>query len=46
MALLYAIIGVRFDGLGMNRLALMTLYGLTFFFSNYGPNTTVRTIIV
>ncbi|KAL7509365.1 hypothetical protein ACHAXN_010221 [Cyclotella atomus] len=40
MALLYAIIGVRFDGLGMNRLALMTLYGLTFFFSNYGPNTT------
>jgi PHS family inorganic phosphate transporter-like MFS transporter len=46
MALLYAIIGVRFDGLGVNRLALMTLYGLTFFFSNYGPNTTVRTIIV
>jgi PHS family inorganic phosphate transporter-like MFS transporter len=41
MALLYAIIGIRFDGLGSNRLALITMYGLTFFFSNYGPNTTV-----
>ena len=42
MALLYAVIGVKFSSLTGNRSVLMGLYGLTFFFSNYGPNTTVR----
>lgn len=40
MAVLYAIIGFRFSALSSKRLELLTLYGLTFFFSNYGPNTT------
>mmetsp|Transcript_30377 Transcript_30377/g.56102 ORF Transcript_30377/g.56102 Transcript_30377/m.56102 type:complete len:529 (-) Transcript_30377:409-1995(-) len=39
MAVLYTIIGVKFGSL--NRFSLLGLYGLTFFFSNYGPNTTV-----
>jgi PHS family inorganic phosphate transporter-like MFS transporter len=46
MALLYAIIGLKFSDLAMNRFALMTMYGLTFFFSNYGPNTTVSNLVV
>ncbi|KAL3793335.1 hypothetical protein HJC23_003845 [Cyclotella cryptica] len=40
MAMLYAIIGIKFSSLASHRCALMALYGLTFFFSNYGPNTT------
>jgi len=40
MGLLYAIIGVKFSWLSSNRLVLVLMYGLTFFFSNYGPNTT------
>ena len=39
MALLYTTIGMKFDSL--NRFSLLGLYGLTFFFSNYGPNSTV-----
>ena len=39
MALLYTTIGTKFDSL--NRFSLLGLYGLTFFFSNYGPNSTV-----
>ena len=31
--------GLKFDEL--NRISLLGLYGLTFFFSNYGPNSTV-----
>lgn len=42
MSMLYFIIGTRFSGLAENRSALMMVYGLTFFFSNYGPNATVR----
>ena len=40
MAVLYAYIGYNFDSL--DKYSLLGLYGLTFFFSNYGPNTTVR----
>ena len=39
MAGLYTAIGIRFDEL--SRISLLGLYGLTFFFSNYGPNSTV-----
>ena len=39
MAALYMAIGLKFDEL--NRISLLGLYGLTFFFSNYGPNSTV-----
>lgn len=38
MAVLYAYIGYNFDSL--NKYALLGLYGASFFFSNYGPNTT------
>ena len=38
MGLLYAIIGDKFSWLSSNRLVLVLMYGLTFFFSNYGPN--------
>ena len=41
MAALYTLIGVKFASLAQNRFALLSLYGLTFFFSNYGPNSTV-----
>ena len=44
MGLLYAIIGVKFSWLSSNRLVLVLMYGLTFFFSNYGPNTTVSVL--
>jgi PHS family inorganic phosphate transporter-like MFS transporter len=43
MALLYAYIGYNFDEL--NKYALLGLYGASFFFSNYGPNTTVSIAI-
>lgn len=39
MAVLYTIMGFMFGSL--HRLSLLCLYGLTFFFSNYGPNSTV-----
>ena len=40
MGLLYLCIGVLYYEVSGNRMALLTLYGLSFFFSNYGPNTT------
>jgi MFS family permease len=42
MAVLYGMIGLSFDALsgpGTPKSSLLVLYGLTFFFSNYGPNT-------
>jgi MFS transporter, PHS family, inorganic phosphate transporter len=42
MAVLYGFIGVVFEQLSRHKLALVVLYGGTFFFSNYGPNATVR----
>ena len=39
MAGLYTILGFTFGK--MHRLSLLSVYGLTFFFSNYGPNSTV-----
>lgn len=41
MAVLYAIIGYYFESLAGNRWLLLSLYGSTFFFSNFGPNSTV-----
>lgn len=46
MSVLYLIIGVKFSSLAENRPTLMMMYGLTFFFSNYGPNTTVSFRVV
>ena len=43
MAGLYALLGVKFES--MHRLSLLSLYGLTFFFSNYGPNSTVSAFL-
>ncbi|CAM9289765.1 unnamed protein product [Ectocarpus sp. 13 AM-2016] len=40
MALLFAVIGLSFHSLGRHADILMLLYSLTFFFSNFGPNTT------
>lgn len=41
MCLLYGLLGLNFDYLAnANKSFLLLLYGLTFFFSNYGPNTT------
>ena len=40
MGLLYLTIGTLFDLLSHHSVALLIIYGLTFFFSNYGPNTT------
>lgn len=40
MFLLYLTIGVFWRGLKHYPVVLVTLYGLTFFFANYGPNTT------
>jgi Cyanate permease len=45
MALLYSIIGYNFASLSKSRTVLLVLYGSTFFFSDYGPNTTVSTTI-
>ncbi len=41
MSILYTLIGVYFSSLARHRILLITLYGMTFFFSNYGPNSTV-----
>ena len=46
MSVLYAIIGITFSSLSNNRPLLLLLYGATFFFSDYGPNTTVRLMIL
>lgn len=40
MGILFGVIGFFFLPISENRVALLTLYGLTFFFANYGPNTT------
>ncbi|CAM9146048.1 unnamed protein product, partial [Laminaria digitata] len=40
MALLFATIGFAFRPLHQHAGILMTLYSLTFFFSNFGPNST------
>ncbi|CAN0084714.1 unnamed protein product [Ectocarpus sp. 4 AP-2014] len=40
MALLFAVIGLSFHSLGRHADILMLLYSLTFFFSNFGPNST------
>lgn len=40
MTILYAIIGYTWEDLTQHHVLLITLYGSTFFFSNYGPNTT------
>ncbi|CAM9365980.1 unnamed protein product [Ectocarpus fasciculatus] len=40
MALLFAVIGLSFHPLGRHADILMLLYSLTFFFSNFGPNST------
>ena len=39
MAVLYFVIGWNWSYLRHYPVALVTLYGLTFFFANYGPNT-------
>ena len=40
MAFLYLFIGSSFESLAQRKWLLMITYGLTFFVSNYGPNTT------
>ena len=40
MAILYSIISYTWDELTQHHWLLVLLYGGTFFFSNYGPNTT------
>jgi len=40
MFILYLIIGIMWDSLTQNHAVLIIIYGLTFFFSNYGPNST------
>lgn len=40
MAILYFVIGFWFYELKQKKMLLLILYGLTFFFSNYGPNAT------
>jgi len=40
MAVLYSIIGAYWSYLKRVPALLVTIYGLTFFFANYGPNTT------
>jgi len=40
MAILYSIISFTWDDLTQHHWLLVMLYGSTFFFSNYGPNTT------
>jgi PHS family inorganic phosphate transporter-like MFS transporter len=42
MAILYSIIGFKLHQLADKKIILILLYGSTFFFSNYGPNATVR----
>lgn len=45
MGVLYAFIGFNFLALTHEKFLLMALYGSTFFFSNYGPNATVRSVV-
>lgn len=40
MGILYFFIGILFQDLVYHKTVLVVLYGATFFFSNYGPNTT------
>jgi MFS transporter, PHS family, inorganic phosphate transporter len=40
MTIVYCIIGYSWDDLTQHHIMLIMLYGSTFFFSNYGPNTT------
>lgn len=40
MGILYLTIGILFDSLRAHKSALLIVYGSTFFFSNYGPNST------
>lgn len=40
MTIVYCIIGYSWDDLTQHHIMLIILYGSTFFFSNYGPNTT------
>ena len=40
MAILYSVIGFNWNRLRDSQLLLVILYGGTFFFANYGPNTT------
>ena len=40
MAILYMTIGIFFDELKRFRYLLVIVYGLTFFFANFGPNAT------
>jgi PHS family inorganic phosphate transporter-like MFS transporter len=40
MAMLYATIGVCWSSLKQIPALLVVIYGMTFFFANYGPNTT------
>ncbi|CAN6709428.1 unnamed protein product [Malus baccata var. baccata] len=40
MSLFMAIIGAKYHDLKQNRFMFGTLYGLTFFFANFGPNST------
>jgi PHS family inorganic phosphate transporter-like MFS transporter len=41
MAILYGMISLSFQQLGERKVLMIVLYGSTFFFSNYGPNSTV-----
>lgn len=40
MTILYGIIGKTFDSLSSHRATMLFLYGASFFFADYGPNTT------
>lgn len=40
MGILYLIIGVEFKVIEQFKMALLILYGMTFMFANWGPNTT------
>ena len=41
MAILYCVIGRRFEDLKRDKVGLLLFYGLKFFFTNFRPNTTV-----
>jgi PHS family inorganic phosphate transporter-like MFS transporter len=45
MGILYAFIGIFFHQLAHQKFLMIALYGSTFFFSNYGPNSTVSSLI-
>lgn len=40
MAILFAVMGVGHSRLDDTPMLMLMLYGLTFFFSNFGPNST------